>query len=79
MCSYLEEFEIHEPVVLSDHCLVSCTFSFDTVQKPVCRNDFSENDENHVNFRCVWNNNKKNAIYKTVSNNLDALSEGISS
>jgi hypothetical protein len=63
----IKEFEIDIPNILSDHCLVSCTFSLDRSRIVVHNSDTSDQDEKYVDFRYVWNNDYKSQFVEGLS------------
>jgi hypothetical protein len=55
MFQYRESFDVSDPNILSDHCIVSLSFVFD---KPCIINDIY-NEYDYVKYKYVWTNDMK--------------------
>ena len=77
----IDHFEVLDPNIMSDHCMINFTFTFD---KQNCSETQSNLSYANVDFKYVWNNDHKSEFVSNVSTdefafNLDNIAERITS
>lgn len=64
--NFIKEFEVQEPNILSDHCMIN--FSFDFIKQQV--SDAPSEDFEYVNSKFVWNNELKEEYLEKLQQSL---------
>ena len=60
---FIDQFEVHEPNILSDHCLISFSFVFNEEQT----SEPDDNEYEQVQGKYVWKNDFKDAFITSLS------------
>ncbi|KAL4240483.1 hypothetical protein ACF0H5_001275 [Mactra antiquata] len=64
---HVETFNINDPNILSDHCLISFAYIFYKIEE--CNLQIDKNNYEFVNCKYVWDSNKKHDFIERLSSN----------